>query len=299
MKTKLVHTLHDNVELQYEGRSLFTYVYEPSFPTFESPRPYFHSLRTLAGNELCIVRPYDHRWHVGLSLTSAHLSGENFWGGRTYVRDKGYQPLDNNGRMQHRAWQELASRDCVSCVEQLQWTTQAGADWIEEERHLVVNEINVEEGYWSLDFSSRLLNISGQDLKFGSPTTEGRENAGYGGLFWRGPRSFLDGRIFGPDGLEGPDCMGKRAPWLAFTGWHDTSCEQSTIIFIDQPQNPRYPNQWFVRNNFYPGISCAFMFDEYYTLAAGSLLDLSYRVVMVNGAWTRERVDAYVNNAQS
>ncbi|GCE21858.1 PmoA family protein [Dictyobacter kobayashii] len=294
LKTTLIHTLYDTVALHYEGQPLFSYVYEPKFPARESPRPYFHSLKTLAGNEVCLVRPYDHQWHIGLSMTSANLAGENFWGGPTYTPDAGYVQLDNNGWMRHRAWQELSSEERVSCIEQLQWITHSEAVWIEEERHLDVNEINAEAGYWSLDFSSRLLNVSGKPLAFGSPTTEGRENAGYGGLFWRGPRSFLHGKILGAGGLEGPECMGKQAPWLAFTGWHDGSCEQSTIIFIDQPRNPRYPNKWFVRNDPYACISCAFMFDEYYTLQPDDVLDLSYRVVLANGEWSREQIDKYV-----
>ena len=36
-------------------------------------------------------------------------------------------------------------------------------------------------------------------------TTEGRPMAGYGSLVWRGPRSFLGGRILAGHGLEGPE----------------------------------------------------------------------------------------------
>lgn len=293
MKTTLTHTLHDSIELRYQGQTLFSYVYEPDTQTSESPRPYFHPLRTLAGNEVTIQRPYDHLWHIGLSMTASNLSGENFWGGPSYVRETGYTQLANNGRMQHIKWQEISCADDVRCIEQLQWITQAGETWINEERQIAVSEIDPAGGYWSLDLSFQLTNVTRQPLVFGSPTTEGRPEAGYGGLFWRGPRSFLHGTILAAN-MEGPEIMGQMSPWLAFTGWHDGNAEQSTLIFMDQPGNPRYPNKWFVRNDPYACVSCSFMFDEEYTLQPEETLALAYRVVLGNGAWSRERIETYL-----
>src|SRR5689334_1556106 len=105
MKMVVVHKEDSAVELQYQGQLLFRYVYRPQTPAVESPKPYFHPLRTLAGNEVTQVRPEDHTWHVGLAMTASLLSGQNFWGGPTYVRDIGYVERDNNGRIQHRDWQ--------------------------------------------------------------------------------------------------------------------------------------------------------------------------------------------------
>ena len=293
MKTTLTHTLHDAIELRYQDQLLFKYIYESKNPAVESPRPYFHPLKTLAGNGVSLFRPYDHLWHIGLSMTMANLSGENFWGGPTYTREAGYAQLENNGRMQHRDWREIACDDEVHCTEHLQWITHDEVTWFDEERHIAVREINPEAGYWSLDLAFRLLNSTQQVLSFGSPTTEGRPDAGYGSLFWRGPRSFLHGKILGADGLEGPDCMGKQSPWLAFTGRHDGNSDRSTLLFIDRPENPRYPNKWFVRNDPYACISCSFMFDEYYTLQPGEALKLAYRVVIGNGEWSRRQIEEY------
>lgn len=300
MTNTLIHTLHDALELRYRDQTLFRYVYASKNPAVESPRPYFHPMKTLAGNEISLFRPYDHLWHVGLSMTMAQLSGENFWGGRTYTREAaGYVQLENNGRIEHRDWQEITCDEQMRGIERLQWITQAGATWLEEERHLAVNEIEPEAGYWSLDLAFRLHNVSQRPLLFGSPTTEGRPAAGYGGLFWRGPRSFLHGQILAAGGLEGPEIMGQSAPWLAFTGWHDGNSQQSTILFIDQPGNPRYPTQWFVRNDPYACVSCSFMFDEYYTLAPEAILELIYRVVIANGAWSRAQIEHYTTAYQA
>lgn len=298
MKTALTHKLHDYIELQYQEQTLFRYVYEPETAQVESPRPYFHPLRTLAGNKVSIFRPYDHVWHIGLSMTSANLSSENFWGGPTFVKDKGYVQLDNNGRVQHSGWGKISCDERLHCIEQLQWINHEGSTWINEEREISVNEIDQAEGYWSLDLSFKLLNVSGHPLLFGSPTTAGRPMAGYGGLFWRGPRSFLRGKVLLAGSEEG-DPMGAASPWLAFSGRHDGTGDRSTLLFLDQPTNPRFPNKWFVRSDPFAAVSCAFMFDEVYTLPADETLALSYRVVLANGEWSRERIEAYVAQTQS
>ena len=298
MNIKLTHTLHDCIELGYGEILLFRYVYEPKMEATESPKPYFHPLCTLAGNEVTLFRPYDHVWHKGLAMTSAHLSGENFWGGPTYVHGKGYVQLDNNGRIQHRAWEDIeCNGDRVSLKERLEWITHKGETWISEERLINVNEIEAQRGYWSLDLRFSLKNVRGQPLIFGSPTTVGRPMAGYGGLFWRGPRSFLHGTVLAGGGLEGPEIMGKAAPWLAYIGRHDGTGGRSTILFLDHSGNPRFPNKWFIRNDPFAAVSCSFMFDEEYDLKEGDELVLNYRVVLIDGEWSREQVEAYRSGA--
>jgi hypothetical protein len=154
-----------------------------------------------------------------------------------------------------------------------------------------VVEVDAASGHWTLRLGFLLWNASGRALDLGSPTTEGRPMAGYGGLFWRGPRSFLNGRILGGDDLEGPDAMGRRAPWLAFTGAHDGSDRSSTLVFVDHPENPRHPTKWFVRSDPYACVSCAFMFDEVYTLAPGEGLSLRYLLIVATGDWDRARIE--------
>ncbi|MFI1397966.1 DUF6807 family protein [Streptomyces sp. NPDC020681] len=63
---------------------------------------------------------------------------------------------------------------------------------------------------WHLTWSTAITNRRNDALRFASPTTEGREGAGYSGLLWRGPRAFRGGRILTAD-CEGPAVMGKQA----------------------------------------------------------------------------------------
>src|SRR5689334_16200997 len=100
MSAKLLHSINEAVELHFANKLLFRYVYAPQFDPFESRKPYMHPICTLAGNEITCFRPHDHVWHKGVQMTMAHLSGQNFWGGFSYVRDQGYVKLENVGSMQ-------------------------------------------------------------------------------------------------------------------------------------------------------------------------------------------------------
>jgi len=299
MPVRLVHTISDFVELQHDDQTLFRYVYLPTTDPRESSKPYFHPMYTLKGNLVSIFRPHDHLWHHGLAMTSAQLSGQNFWGGPTYVRDRGYVQLDNNGRQAHRAWERIdASDGQVELVERLDWITSYGQRWLDETRRIMVGEIDPTDGCWTLDLGFALNNVAGQNLRFGSPTIEGRPLAGYGGLFWRGPRSFNRGQILAGDGLEGPEVMGKAAPWLAFVGRHDGSADSSTLVFVDRPGNPRYPTKWFVRTEPYACVSFAFSFDEELVLEPGETLDLAYRIGIADGAWSRDRIEQFAGEGR-
>jgi hypothetical protein len=264
---------------------LAEYVVEPAAADVtDSPKPYLHPLRTTAGEIVTAVRPHDHTWHNGLQFTMAHLSGENFWGGRTYVRGRGYTPLDNNGTVGHVRWESIVcAAGYCELRHELAWRTAAGRRWLTEHRTLRFGDVSVADGHWTLTWSSRLRNTSGRELRWGSPVTEGRDTAGYGGLFWRGPRSFVGGTVRTPDGLSAADAMGRRAPWLAFTGRHDVSLRTSTLLFADSPANLAYPTAWYVRAEPFPVVSFAATYHRPWLLEPGEELTLTHHVVVIDG----------------
>ncbi|GAA2659919.1 MULTISPECIES: DUF6807 domain-containing protein [Nonomuraea] len=261
----------------FDGVEVMRYVYRPDMPLFESPKPYFHPLRTLDGDVVTGYRPHDHRWHKGLQMTASWLSGQNFWGGGSYVHaEGGYVELPNNGSMRHEEWLEPG-------VERLTWWTQAGEHWVDERRTIATS---AGEDFWTLEFATELTNVRGEDLLFGSPTTNGRPMAGYTGLFWRGPRAFTGGRVLASGGQGGEEMMGRTASWLAFVGRHDEVDRDSTLVFVSEPGQ-----RWFVRSEPFAAVNPSIAFSEEVRLAAGETLSLSYRVVIGNGAWSRERLD--------
>jgi hypothetical protein len=274
---------------------LAEYVVDPGVPQSDSPKPYLHPLRTTAGEVVSAVRPHDHTWHNGLQFTAANLSGENFWGGRTFVRGQGYTPLDNNGSIRHVRWHDVRCDDGrVELRHRLEWETRSGKCWLAEDRSIEVAEVDVLDGSWLLTWRTRLQNTSGRQLRWGSPVTEGRPTAGYGGLFWRGPRSFIGGTVTTSTGVLGDEAMGHRAPWLAFTGQHDISLRYSTVVFVDCPSNVRYPTPWYVRTAPFPVVSFAVTFHQPLLLEPGEELDLTHHAIIADGLWDHERIDSYL-----
>ena len=122
-----------------------------------------------------------------------------------------------------------------------------------------------------------MRNVGPEDLWIGSPTTKGRENAGYGGLFWRGPRSFTNGRLRTVDGDGGDELRGTRHAWMGFTGRHDGIDEASTIVMVDDPGNIHHPPQWFARSEEFACMCPAPFFSEEVLLARGEEVDVPLR----------------------
>jgi methane monooxygenase PmoA-like len=266
---------------------LFRYVYRPADPQLESPRPYFHPVRTLRGDEVTIYRPHDHVWHKGIALSLPHVGRENFWGGPTFRAGR-YVQLPNDGAMRHDGFDPIADNGAddkngvARLDERLRWVTESGQTPVTERRRIAVAAWP-KGGAWVLAFETTMTNASGADIVFGSPTTEGRPSAGYGGLFWRGPRSFTGGTVIVPGGRGGDELMGDRASWLGFAGRHDGRGGASTVVFRDAPENFSYPSQWFVRSTPFAAVCPAPFFGTTRTLAAGDSLTLRYDIVVADG----------------
>jgi hypothetical protein len=301
---RVVHEIDDHVAVYHGDAHLFTYVYNSRLPAFEAPRPYFHPIRTLAGDVVTGFRPHDHRWHHGLSLAFAHINGHNFWGGVTYIHGQGYVLLDNIGMQEDSPHNP---DDSVSIVirddhisSRLEWHTRTYDVLLLEQRFVTLRAIHADEGWYRISIVTELTNQTGDVLEFGSPTTQGRPKAGYGGLFWRGARDMTGGKILMSDGREAvgdeSTLMGERSPWMAYTSPHDGADRDSTVIFVDKPKNPRYPTQWFVRASNFAAISASFMFDKVYILQPKESLRLGYDMIIANGALSGERIQELVDS---
>ncbi|POX50389.1 oxidoreductase [Streptomyces sp. Ru71] len=295
-----VHGEHVAVEAA-NGVEILRYVYRPDPVAFESRKPYAHPLRTLAGHTVTGYRPSDHRWHKGLQMTASHLSGQNFWGGNSYVHEQGYLALpDRIGSMRHDGFTSFEAEDeQLALTEELTWLAHGGQEWAREERGITVHSVDESAGSWALDWSIRLTNLRDQPLLFGSPTTAGREMAGYTGLQWRGPRDFTGGRVFGPGEEGAQKLMGAQGPWLAFAAEHDEADAHSTLVFAHAPENldetsAIHASHWFVRSEPIATVAFSWAFFEEFAVAPGESFGYRYRVVIADGAWDRERVAAHL-----
>ncbi len=324
MTNTLVSAATETLSYTDDGRSLtFTvgaqdiasYTYVPSDDQYESPRPFFHPLTTLEGDEVTISRPWDHVWHKGLSWALPNVGEHNFWGGATYTRETGYSNLDNNGAMNHQSFTSIEdSGSSITATETLLWTAQPTAaqptesgehgapaiarPLINEQRRFAIHLLPAVNA-WALLFETTMDNVSGAQIDIGSPTTEGRDNAGYGGLFWRGPRSFTGGEFRSDNGTGADEFMGTRSPWIAFTGQHDVTCRKSSILFVEDQANQGASNQWFARSSMFACLGSAPFFSEEVPLKVGEPLTYRYAVVIADGPLEDERAAALAAAATS
>jgi hypothetical protein len=281
----------DRIMVHAGGAVLAEYVFAPAHPTFESPRPYLSPIRTLGGATVSLYRPHDHVWHKGISWSLPVVGDENFWGGPTFVRGEGYVQLPNNGEQRHLGFEPADGAASVPngarCVERLDWVTQAGERVFDERRTLAASVLDDEA--WLLGFATRMANVTERSIPIGSPTTRGRENAGYGGLFWRGPRSFTGGSVLAPGVAGGDELRGIRSAWMGFTGRHDETDAASTVLIVDDPGNLQHPPQWFARSEEFACLCPAPFFSDEHVIEPGATMSLRYGVVIADGASDPER----------
>ncbi|MET0788680.1 MAG: PmoA family protein [Cellulomonas sp.] len=280
-----LHDVGRAVDVTLGGATLARYVYVPTDVQLESPRPYLHPVRTRGGDLVTAFRPHDHVWHKGIAWSLPVVGEHNFWGGPTYVHGQGYVQLENDGSMDHVALTSLAVYpDRVDVAHTLAWHTQAREHVVDEQRSLAFVVPSSRDDAWVLTFATTMTNVSSTDLTIGSPTTRGRENAGYGGLFWRGPRSFTGGTLLAPDFAGGEEIRGSRGPWMGFVGRHDETGGASTVVIVDGTENPSHPPQWFARTELFGCLNPAPFFSTEVPFAPGDSLTFRYAVVVADGA---------------
>jgi hypothetical protein len=268
--------LPDRIVARHGGRVLFEYVFRPRLDRVLAPRPYFHPVRTLAGAEVTHHQPADHAWHLGLGYAWPVVNGWNFWGGPTYVRDRGYVPLENHGETRHLGWDGRR--------EELEWLDPDGELVAVERRVVGPPDVDVARDAWFLALETDIESTGPRSLRLGSPTTEGRPLAGYAGLAWRGPDALRGAGVLLEDGPAADDPMGRRSRWLAVAG------AGVTVAFFEHPGNPGVPNRWFVRTAEYPLVTSSPVFDRELVLAPGDRLRLRHRLLFADGVWDAERL---------
>ncbi|WP_328772518.1 PmoA family protein [Streptomyces sp. NBC_00286] len=278
--------MYDSLVLRIAGRPVGRYITRPELPARLSPRPYLHPVTTLAGTAVTELSPVDHVHHLGVGVAVPDVEGHNFWGGRTYVRDQGPTELDNHGAQRHAGFQ---LKDPDGFVEELRWMA-AGGELLRERRTVAATELT--DTAWALDFTFSLANTTDGPLSIGSPATNGRPGAAYGGFFWRARKEAEAPAVFTHD-TEGEDAVhGERADWLALAGanW--------TLVFAGATEQTRR-DPWFVRTAEYPGVGSSLAHDERLPIAAGDTVVRRIVTVVADGRLDRGEAAALVRKAVS
>ncbi|MEU9307756.1 PmoA family protein [Streptomyces sp. NPDC048256] len=274
------------VVLRVAGRPVARYVTRPELPARLSPRPYLHPVTTLAGTAVTELSPADHTHHLGVGVAVPDVEGHNFWGGRTYVRDRGPTELDNHGAQRHGSFQ---LRDPDGFVEELRWVA-SGTELLRERRTVAATELT--DTAWALDFTFSLTNVTSGPLSIGSPATNGRPGAAYGGFFWRARKEDAAPEVF-TAGAEGEASVhGARADWLALAGagW--------TLVFAGATAATRR-DPWFVRTGEYPGVGSSLASEERLRIPPGETAVRRIVTVVADGRPDRDEAAALVRKAVS
>ncbi|MFD3587153.1 PmoA family protein [Streptomyces sp. NPDC058683] len=274
----------DTLVLRVAGRPVARYVTRPELPARLSPRPYLHPVTTLAGRAVTELTPADHTHHLGVGVAVPDVGGFNFWGGRTFVRDRGPTELDNHGAQRHLAFQ-LCDPD--GFVEELRWTA-AGTELLRERRTVAATELT--DTAWALDFTFSLTNVTEDPLSIGSPATNGRPGAAYGGYFWRARKEATAPDVFTAD-QEGEQAVhGRSADWLALAGtdW--------TLVLAGATADTRR-DPWFVRTAEYPGVGSSLAPVERLPVPPGETVVRRVVTVVADGRLGRGEAAALVRKA--
>ncbi|MFI6010681.1 PmoA family protein [Streptomyces sp. NPDC051243] len=289
---------HDTAVLRVAGRPVGRYVTRPELPARLSPRPYLHPVTTLAGTTVTELSPADHIHHLGVGVAVPDVEGSDFWGGRTFVRDQGPTELDNHGAQRHTAFQ---LRDPDGFVEELRWVA-AGAELLRERRTVAATELTGIA--WALDFTFSLTNVTSAPLSIGSPATNGRPGAAYGGFFWRARKEQEPPRVFTADREGEAAIHGTRADWVALAGWGSPRSGEAesggswTLIFAGATDRTRQ-DPWFVRAEEYPGVGSSLACEERLAVAPGETVVRRIVTVVADGRLPRLEVAALVRKAVS
>ena len=229
------------------------------------PRPYLHPVRTLGGAVVTDARPPDHPWHLGLGVAVPDVDGANLWGGPTYVRGTGYVPRDDHGRIVHAAFDDL---DDGGFTERLHWLSPRGEPLLAERRSV---HARPADGGWELELTTTLTNVTGRPVRLGSPESNGRVGAGYGGLFWRLP-PVVAPRVWTADAVGERAVHGTATPWLA---WTDGAV---TLVLAAADGDP-----WFVRVADYPGLGLQLAARDPLILPPAGTADRGLRALVADG----------------
>ncbi|MDT0406458.1 MULTISPECIES: DUF6807 domain-containing protein [Streptomyces] len=279
-------TGNDSVVLRVAGRPVGRYVTRPELRARLSPRPYLHPVTTLAGTAVTELSPADHTHHLGVGVAVPDVEGFNFWGGRTYVRDRGPTELDNHGSQRHAAYQ---LRDPDGFVEELRWVAAPG-ELLRERR--TVAATGLTDTAWALDFTFSLTNVTGEPLSLGSPATNGRPGAAYGGFFWRARKEETAPDVLTADAEGESEVHGRTADWIALTGstW--------TLVFAGATERTRR-DPWFVRTAAYPGVGSSLAHTDRLPVPPGETVVRRIVTVVADGRLDRTEAAALVRKAVS
>ena len=251
-------------------------------------KPAIHPLRSPAGHVLTRMQPDDHPWHRAVWFTIKYVGEDNFW--------EEQQPY---GVLRHTETPEVLGPDDAGRV-----TIAGDVVWIRPDRittaileYRRLTHIPIDDHAYAIDVDTVLTPPDDTVLDRTPFTTWG----GYGGLAMRGRSDWHDTRLMLDDGESRERAIGVPSRWCDLTGPIGQGDEAvAGVAFLDHPDSPRHPVPWYAStraatygdegwSNF---VNAAFLFHDPLPLAAEEPLRFRYRLIVHDGWWDAERIDA-------
>lgn len=285
-----------------DGTMVAEYADGSDIQPLSSPRPYLHPLRTRSGVLVSDSHPADHDWHCGLSLTMQDVNGVNFWGGRTFVRDRGYTWLGDQGRIDHVDFEEQGD---ARLREVLRWhgpDPSVARDDVDQPAYVELREDrtlswrSISDRAWRLDADLTLTPVSTHRVLLGGPGTNGRD-VGYGGWQLRlGPGR--DPRVLSPVGDDVESVFGERAPWVGVTATfpHGAHDRVASVVMAGLDADSK-TDRWFVRTAEFLGIGTALAWSEPVVATREVPLRRRYALIVADGDVTASDVEEWLTTA--
>ncbi len=240
------------------------------------PKSYFHPVRTPHGHTLSITEPYDHIWHRGLWFTFKYVNGDNFWEER-----EGYasQVVAGVPELTHGDTESLTISTAIN------WERPGGDGAVLAERRTITYREEADTRVF--DWSTVITAQVDVEIDRTPYTTWG----GYGGLSFRGSRSWHVERFLLPSGPVERLQPGVQGEWCDLSGSIDGGPGlKGGLAMLDHPDNPRYPTPWYSGSGSGTFINAALLFHEPMSLGEGEELRLRYRVLVHDDVWESDRL---------
>ena len=266
------------------GSVLADYVVLSDVEAVNTPKPYFHPLRTLAGTVVTGFAPDDHPWHHGLQFAFPRVGDHNLWGGGTYFGpDRGYEVVEDQGSIRHVSWGNVAAAgDSGSFSHRLEWLGHGGEVLLTEERTVTVSVVDGDTPSWVLQFESTLTNATDAPLALATPAQRGRPDGGYGGLFLRLGEDVQADRLIGED--ADLTASGGSSRTLVIQG-HTPDDARVTLGLSFLPHASPGAQKWLYRFAPEPfsAVGWAGAYDDGYEIPVGGSLAFAYRLAVHDG----------------
>ncbi len=251
----------------------------------DDTKPCFHPVAALDGTVLTELSPADHPWHRALWFAWKFINGVNYWEeSRETGRSDGVTEILETKAL------PLADHSCV-ITQRLSYHLPGEKELLSEKREIKVGA-PAADGSYPIDWKAVFIAADAPVVLDRTPRpgeNDGKPHGGYAGFSIRTAKETVGWEMRDSQGRINDAIHGQPAEWVLMSGKSGNGREVGVAIF-DHPANPRHPSPWFIVTRM-PYFSPALLFNEAMTLKPHETLTLRYRVLLLSGPASNERLE--------